>query len=228
MTRFFSPRSSWRFIATLLLIGLASCRSSVVEVPAAPTTAAAEHNQPGSEPPAPPPPHPSVAFFDAGRIPQIRIELKESQEKTLREDLRRYVKCTLVETLPNPDDPGTTGETTYTEVALKLKGAAGSFQELDGKPAFTLNVNKHVKEQAYHGLHKFHLNNSVQDESYLCEWLCADIARAAKVPATRVTHARVWLNGRDLGFYVLKEGFDTPFLTRQFGDATGKGRAPFS
>ncbi len=173
------------------------------------------------DPPAAKPVDPSDAFFDEGRIPQLRIKLKEPQEKTLREDLRRYVKCTVVETLPNPDDPDTTRETTYSEVALKLKGAAGSFRELDDKPAFTLNVNKHVKRQSFHGLHKFHLNNSVQDESYLSEWICADIGRDAKVPATRVTHARVWLNGRDLGLYVLKEGFDEPFLTRHFGNATG-------
>jgi len=31
------------------------------------------------------------------------------------------------------------------------------------------------------------------------------------VPASRVSFARVWLNGRDLGFYVLKEGFDKQF-----------------
>src|SRR6185436_20169429 len=58
-------------------------------------------------------------------------------------------------------------------------------------------------------------------ESYLCEWICADLCRDAGVPAPRVTHARVWLNGRDLGLYVLKEGFDKPFLVRHFGSAAG-------
>lgn len=153
-------------------------------------------------------------FFENGVIPRLKIELKESQAKKLREDARRYAKCKLIETTAD-------GETTYADVAIKLKGAAGSFRELDDKPAFTLNVHKHVKDQTFHTLEKFHLNNSVQDESYLCEWLCSDIARDAKVPATRVTHARVWLNDRDLGLYVLKEGFDEPFLKRHFGDASG-------
>ncbi|MEK6260988.1 MAG: CotH kinase family protein [Planctomycetota bacterium] len=226
MTRLFSPRSNWRFLAAVLLIGLASCRASVNDPATGQSArkgmqAEIELDARSTEPPDAKPIDPSDAFFDEGRIPQIRIELKEPQEKTLREDLRRYVKCTVVETLPNPDAPSTSSETTYTEVAIKLKGAAGSFQELDGKPAFTLNMHKHVKEQTFHGLDKFHLNNSVQDESYLSEWICADICRAAKVPATRVTQARVWLNGRDLGLYVLKEGFDEPFLKRHFGDATG-------
>ena len=226
MTRCLTPRSSWRFLAALLLIGLASCRGSVND----PATGGPdkrgmqadiviETRSPDS--PDDKPIDPSDAFFDEGRIPQIRITLNESQEKKLREDLRRYVKCTLVETLPNPDDPNAPSETTYTEVAIKVKGAAGSSRELDDKPAFTLNMNKHVHDQTFHGLTKFHLNNSVQDESYLNEWLCADIAREAKVPATRVTHARVWLNGRDLGLFVVKEGFDKQFLRRHFGDPMG-------
>ncbi len=190
------------------LLGLSACRPAVT----GPTTVTFDTEAP--EPPPPPPRDASDDFFDNGVIPKLKIELKESQAKKLREDARRYAKCKLIETTAD-------GETTYTDVAIKLKGAAGSFRELDDRPAFTLNMDKHEKGQTFHAMEKFHLNNSVQDESYLCEWLCSDIARDAKVPATRVTHTRVWLNDRDLGLYVLKEGFDRPFLKRHFGDATG-------
>lgn len=149
-------------------------------------------------------------FFDRGVIPQLKIELDEQQADSLRRDARKYVKCRLID-----------GETKYADVAIKLKGAAGSFRDLDDRPAFTLNMDKHVKGQTFHAMDKFHLNNSVQDESYLCEWICADLCRDAGVPATRVTHARVWLNQRDLGLYVLKEGFDRPFLKRHFDGASG-------
>ena len=44
---------------------------------------------------------------------------------------------------------------------------------------------------------------------------------AAGVPAPRVTNARVWLNGRDLGFYVLIEGFTRDFLGRYFKHTHG-------
>ncbi|MCY2962349.1 MAG: CotH kinase family protein, partial [Planctomycetota bacterium] len=110
---------------------------------------------------------------------------------------------------------------TLAEVAIKLKGAAGSFQELDGKPAFTLNVGKFMKKQTFHRLTKFYLNNSVQDETYTSEWLCASICKEAGIPAPRITHARVWLNDRDLGMYILKEGFDAQFLRRNFRNSKG-------
>lgn len=153
----------------------------------------------------------SDEFFEQGRIPQLRIQLSDSQAQRLREDARRYVQATLLEN----------GDTTYAQVALKLKGAAGSFRELDDRPAFTLNMDRHRKNQRFHDLEKFHLNNSVQDESYLCELLCARLCQAAGLPTPRVTHARVWLNERDLGLYVLKEGFDKRFLQRHFRDASG-------
>ncbi len=218
-------RFGWVALVALLLIGLASCRDSAVKSAGrgqgSSANETADAQATSAEAPVTKPVDPSDLFFGSGLVPEIRIELKKSQETKLRENLRRYVKCTIVETLPNPDAPDSPRETTYTEVAIKVKGAAGSSRELDDKPAFTLNMNKHTKEQTFHGLGKLHLNNSVQDESYLCEWVCTDLARDAKVPATRVTHARVWLNGRDLGFYVLKEGFDRQFLTRHFGDASG-------
>jgi hypothetical protein len=190
------------------LLLLPACRKSAtgtIEVPVALDPLVVPNE------PAAPSRDASDEFFDHGLIPQLKIELKESQSKKLREDARHYVKCKLIEN----------GETTYADVAIKLKGAAGSFRELDDKPAFTLNMDKHVKGQSFHAIDKFHLNNSVQDESYLCEWICSDLSREAKVPTPRVTHARVWLNDRDLGLYVLKEGFDKTFLKRHFSDATG-------
>lgn len=152
---------------------------------------------------------PSDEFFAKGRIPQLRIRLTAKEEQQLRADQRRYVDCTLIE-----DD-----KTTYKKVKIKLKGAAGSFRNLDDKPAFTLSLKK--KGERFHGLDKFHLNNSVQDESYLNELLASQLCLDAGCPAARVTHARVWLNDRDLGFYVLKEGFDEGFLKRHFGNAKG-------
>ena len=92
---------------------------------------------------------------------------------------------------------------------------------MDEKPAWTLDFNKYTRGQSLSGLTKLHLNNSVQDSTYLCEDLSGELFRRAGVPAPRIAWARVKLNGRDLGLYVVKEGITKPWLKKQFGDGDG-------
>ncbi|MCI0537594.1 MAG: CotH kinase family protein [Verrucomicrobiales bacterium] len=113
------------------------------------------------------------------------------------------------------------GEKVYTNVALHLKGAAGSFRPVDDRPGFTLNFDKFVKGQNFHGLDKISLNNSLQDPSFLSEKICREMFIAAGVPAPRATHARLEFNGRDLGVYVLAEGWGKKFLKRYFKNTKG-------
>jgi len=82
-------------------------------------------------------------------------------------------------------------------------------------------MDKFTKGQLFHGLDKFHLANSVQDPSYLAELICGELFRAAGVPASRVTHAVVTINGRRRGLYYLKEGYDKFFRKRYFGSGHG-------
>ncbi|MBL9148757.1 MAG: CotH kinase family protein [Phycisphaerae bacterium] len=154
------------------------------------------------------------AFADdlfEGAIPTLRIVLTEAASQSLREDARRYVGATL-----------TDGETAYADVAVRLKGSAGSFRDLDDRPAFTVHMRRFAGREArdrdWRGLIKFHLNNSVQDESLLHEAIAYDVFRVAGIAAPRVGHARVFLDGRDLGLYVVKEGADKRFLRRAFAD----------
>lgn len=113
------------------------------------------------------------------------------------------------------------GGRVYTNVALHLKGAAGSFRPFDDKPALTLNFDKGDADQDFHGFTKISLNNSVQDPSYISEKLCRELFVAAGVPTPQSDHATVLINGRDLGLYVLVEGWGKRFLKRHFKDVRG-------
>ena len=109
----------------------------------------------------------------------------------------------------------------FEEVAIKLKGAAGSFRPIDDKPAFTINLDTHIEDQSYQGYDKFYLNNSVQDRSYCNEVICRELFNQADIPTPRAAHAWVTLNGRPLGLYVMIEGFNKPWLKRHFEDVSG-------
>src|SRR5213076_217273 len=109
----------------------------------------------------------------------------------------------------------------YTDIALHLKGSSGSFQPLDQKPGFTLDFSENNPAQTLAGLRKIHLNNSVEDPSYLNEQIGSELFRAAGVPVPRVSHALVEMNGRPLGLYVLKEGLTEDFLSFYFRRGDG-------
>ncbi len=157
-------------------------------------------------------PDQSNVFFDQGMIPTIKIDVANPEMDKLRQQPREYVRATMTED----------GKTTYKSIGVKLKGAAGSFRGVDDRPALTLNTDKYEKNQKFHDLEKFHLNNSVQDDgAYFHELVSSYIFNRAKVPAARATHARVFLNNRDLGLYVLKEGFDKHFIHRYYDKADG-------
>jgi len=156
-------------------------------------------------------PDPSAEFFKpTGPVPTFKIEVDKATADSLRREPRKYVKCTVK-----------VGDETFKDVAIHLKGAAGSFRGFDDKPALTLNMNHFTKGQMFHGIDKFHLNNSVQDPTYMDEILCSGISLEANLPTPRATHAVVELNGRRLGFFVLKEGFDGAFLHHHFADVSG-------
>jgi hypothetical protein len=104
---------------------------------------------------------------------------------------------------------------------VKLKGAAGSYRPVDDKPAMTLHFSKWADGRRVYGLRRLHLNNSVQDESLLCEYLGSHLFRSAGVPAARVAWATVRVNDRKLGLYVLKEAFENEFLRLFFGNDKG-------
>jgi len=144
-------------------------------------------------------------------VPTLRLRIEPEAEQRLRDEARRYAPAALVEE----------GGEAVDAVAVKLKGAAGSYRDYDDRPGLTVHVARREPDRRFHGLEKFHLNNAVQDETFANEWLFAELAAAAGLPAPRVGHVRLWINERDLGIYVLREGFDRPFLERHFGSAAG-------
>lgn len=149
-------------------------------------------------------------MFDEPTVLDFRLHLRATNLHALRENPREYTPITAV----------VNGQT-FTNVGAKLKGAAGSFRPVDDQPALTLHFSKWVEGRRLFGIRRLHLNNSVQDPSYLNEYLGSELFRAAGVPTPRVAWATVEMNDRKLGLYVLKEAFEKEFLRTHFGGAAG-------
>ncbi len=152
----------------------------------------------------------SDALF-AGLIPTLNLRIDPPAMEQLRKDPRNYAEAAIDEA----------GGKTFEHLAIKLKGSAGSFRGIDDKPGFSINAAKFKGADRFHGLKRFQLNNCAQDGTALNELVAGEMARMAGVPASRCTHALVSLNGRELGIYVLKEGFSEEFLAPFFTRTDG-------
>lgn len=152
----------------------------------------------------------SDAFFASGKVVHLSIEIANKEMDSLRREPRKYVKATLK-----------AGDQLFKDVGIHVKGAAGSFRGIDDKPGLTINMDKFGQQKPFHGMDKWHLANSAQDPSYLSELICGEMFRQAGVPAARVGHAIVTINGRRRGLYYLKEGYDRYFRKRHFENRGG-------
>ena len=151
----------------------------------------------------------SAEFFNEPTIRVFDFKVPETALMQLVRSSRSYVAGEVTE-----------GEHVLTNVGIRLKGM-GSFRSVDEKPSFAVKFDEFDEKQTYRGLKKLMFNNSAQDSTYLAELLATQLFQDAGVPAARVTHARVHLNGRDLGLYVVIEAMNKDFLKRHFG--SGKG-----
>jgi spore coat protein H len=152
----------------------------------------------------------SDAFFTAGKVIDVKITIDKKEMDSLRREPRKYAKATLE-----------SGGKTYKDVGIHVKGAAGSYRGIDDRPCLTFNMDKFGVEQRFHGMDKWHVSNSVQDGTWLHELICGELFRAAGVPASRVGHVTMTLNGRRLGMFYLKEGYDKYFRRRYFANQDG-------
>jgi hypothetical protein len=84
-----------------------------------------------------------------------------------------------------------------------------------------------VPDQEFEDFPTLWLNNSSQDPTCLNELVGRSVYLAAGLPTPRVTHARVELNGRDLGIYVLMEPVNKRFLRQYFKYPQGNLYKPY-
>jgi hypothetical protein len=152
---------------------------------------------------------PDERLFSDGRVRTFIITVEGPALSVLNKNDRSYVHAAITE-----------GTNVFKDVGIHLKGM-GSFRPFNEKPSFSVKLDKYVEDQTYQGLSKFMLNNSSQDSTYLAEMIATQMYRDAGLPAARVAHAFVEVNGRALGLYVLIEAMNKDFLKQYFRNTKG-------
>jgi spore coat protein H len=154
--------------------------------------------------------------FFKGSILILKFDFEPEEWENLKKDHRRYAECRMSVLAPDGKSVKT-----YKGVAVKLKGSAGSFRGPDDQPGLTISLNKFKGAERFHGMSKFHLNNGVQDPTFLREAIAGEMGRMAGVPVSRCTHALVSWKDRKPALYVFKEAFTKEFFPEFFKGPAG-------
>jgi hypothetical protein len=99
-------------------------------------------------------------------------------------------------------------------VGVHLKGAWGSWRDINGKSGFKIKIDFVDKKARFFGVSKLTLNNMVQDPSFLHETMAYRIFRAVGIAAPRTGFANVSVNGVNYGLHLNVETLDTEMLAR--------------
>lgn len=104
----------------------------------------------------------------------------------------------------------------FENVEVRKKGFFGSLSS--ARPSLKLRF---TEDLGPYGLERMTLNNDNQDPSHLRTCLTYRVMDAAGVPAPRCNHARVSVNGEDLGVFTHVDSMNKPFLRLYFEDPDG-------
>ncbi|MDC0745048.1 CotH kinase family protein [Polyangium mundeleinium] len=153
---------------------------------------------------------PVEAVFDPAKLHKVEITVASTYLGTLANDLDERVPCDIVY-----DGELVAGS------GIRQKG--NTLVDLDDKPSFSIKFDEFDDQAKLYGLNKLILNSSKQDPSFLRSRLGSDVHLRAGLPAARVAHAQVTLNGVDKGIYVVVEAVDKDFLRSHFGEEFAEG-----
>ncbi len=159
-------------------------------------------------------------LFDAGRVHTLDIIMDGWEDFLSGCEDKEYAACTLV----------IDGEACR-NVAIRAKGNSSlstvSSYEND-RYSFKVEFDHYDGANTYHGLDKLSLNNLIQDNTLMKDFLCYQLMGAFGVAAPLCSYVSVSVNGELWGLYLAVEGVEDAFLRRNYGTDAGELYKPDS
>ncbi len=116
-------------------------------------------------------------------------------------------------------------------VAIRAKGntSLSSVAEYgNDRYSFKIEFDHYNKANTYFGLDKLCLNNIIQDNTYMKDYLTYQLMGSFDVNAPLCSYAYITVNGNDWGLYLAVEAVEESFLQRNYGNDYGELYKPDS
>ncbi len=109
----------------------------------------------------------------------------------------------------------------FFSTGVRFKGES-SYDFYPGKKKpFRIKFNKFIKGQDFKGIEELNLTNNFKDPSMMREKLYLDLLNKEGLPAPRATYAKVYINDKYWGLYLVNESVDKVFLETRFKTSAG-------
>jgi len=155
-------------------------------------------------------------------VHQIDLAVKESDWESMLENAlsEEYISCTAV----------IDGEK-FSNVGIRPKGNSSlntvASSESD-RYSFKLEFDHYDGSSTYHGLDKLCLNNAIQDNTYMKDFLCYQMMNFLGADAPLSSFVWITVNGEDWGLYTAVEAIEDAFAQRSYWKDHGQLYKPDS
>ena len=159
-------------------------------------------------------------LFDTGSVHTIDIIIDDWAGFLETCTDEEYVLCSVV--IDNE---------AYNDVAIRAKGNTSLTQVAsygNDRYSFKIEFDHYDSTKSYYGLDKLSLNNIIQDNTYMKDYLSYQMMGYFGVDAPLCSYVYITVNGEDWGLYLAVEGVEEAFLERNYGSAYGELYKPDS
>ena len=119
----------------------------------------------------------------------------------------------------------------YANIGIRAKGntSLSSVSSMGSdRYSFKLEFDQYDNTKSYYGLDKISLNNIIQDNTFMKDYLTYRMMGEFGVAAPLCSYVYITVNGEDFGLYLAIEGIEDGFLQRNYGKDYGELYKPDS
>lgn len=159
-------------------------------------------------------------LFDTSKVHTINIVMDDWDSFVDGCEDEEYVSCAVV--IDNE---------AYKNVAIRAKGNTSLSSVAaygNDRYSFKIEFDHYDSGKSYHGLDKLSLNNIIQDNTYMKDYLCYQMMGYMGVDAPLCSYVWITVNGEAWSLYLAVEGVEDSFLERNYGTSYGELYKPDS
>ena len=153
-------------------------------------------------------------LFDRSKVHTLEIVMNDWDGFLATCESETYTPCTVIIDGDAVKNVGIRGKGNTSLSSVRNSGSS--------RYSFKIEFDQYEKGKNYHGLDKLCLNNIIQDNTYMKDYLAYSLMYDFGADAPLCSYVYLTVNGEDWGLYLAVEAIEDSFLSRNYGSNSGE------